>query len=118
MTSAAIEWNSVEAKPNANGASRAFFDGPTATLNQLECHATTLSPGVMNHAILRRTDDEVIIIKEGTIEAYVEDKWVQVGRGSVVFYAANSLQALRNAGDIPATYHVVTIKVPEKQQGT
>ena len=110
MNSTAMEWNSVTAKTNANGSSRKFFEGPTATLDELECHATTLNPGVLNHEILRRTNDEVIIIKEGTIEAYVKDKWVRVGPGSVIFNAANELQAMRNVGDGPATYHVVTMR--------
>jgi mannose-6-phosphate isomerase-like protein (cupin superfamily) len=110
MTSTAIEWNSIEAKPNATGSSRKFFEGPAATLDVLECHASTLNPGATNHAILRRRDDEVIIVKEGTIEAYVNDKWVRMGPGSVIFNASNVLQAMRNAGDGPATYHVVMFR--------
>ena len=107
MTSAAIEWNSLEAKPNANGSGKKFFEGPTASLDLLECHASTLNPGATNHAILKRPHDEVIIVKEGTIEAYVNDKWIRIGPGSVIFNAANVPQAMRNVGDGPATYHVV-----------
>jgi mannose-6-phosphate isomerase-like protein (cupin superfamily) len=110
MTSTAIEWNSLEAKSNANGSGKKFFEAPTATLALLECHATTLNPGVTNHPILTRPDDEVIIVKEGTIEAYVSDKWVRLGPGSVIFNAAGVLQAMRNVGDGPATYHVVMFR--------
>lgn len=116
MTSAAIEWTSIEAKTNANGSSRKFFEGPTATLDLLECHASTLNPGTTNHVILTRPHDEVIIVKEGTIEAFVTDKWVRIGPGSVIFNAANVPQAMRNVGDVPATYHVVmfqTAAVPK-----
>jgi XRE family transcriptional regulator, regulator of sulfur utilization len=107
MTSTAIEWNSTDTKTNANGSSRKFFEGPTATLDLLECHASTLNPGATNHVILKRPHDEVIIVKEGTIEAFVTDKWVRIGPGSVIFNAANVPQAMRNVGDGPATYHVV-----------
>lgn len=110
MTSTAIEWNSVETKTNATGSSRKFFEGPTASLEVLECHASTLNPGATNHVILRRPHDEVIIIKEGTVEAFVMDKWVRVGPGSVIFNAANDLQAMRNVGDVPATYHVIVFQ--------
>jgi len=110
MTSTAIEWNSVEAKTNATGSSRKFFEGPTATLEVLECHASTLNPGATNHVILKRPNDEVIIVKEGIIEAYVNDKWVRVGPGSVIFNAANVPQSMRNAGDSPATYHVIMFR--------
>jgi mannose-6-phosphate isomerase-like protein (cupin superfamily) len=110
MNSLAIEWNSIPAKANATGSSRKFFDGPTSTLDRLECHASTLNPGAANHEILERPDDEVIIVKEGTIEAYVIDKWVKIGPGSVIFNARNAPQAMRNAGDGPATYHVVSFR--------
>jgi XRE family transcriptional regulator, regulator of sulfur utilization len=110
MTSIAIEWNSIGAKTNATGSSRKFFEGPTANLEVLECHASTLNPGATNHVILKRPNDEVIIVKEGTIEAFVNDKWVRVGAGSVVFNAANVPQAMRNTGAGPATYHVIMFR--------
>lgn len=110
MTSTAIEWNSVAAKTNANGSSREFFEGPTATLEVLECHASTLNPGATNHIILKRPNDEVIIVKEGAIEAFTGDKWVRVGPGSVIFNAANTPQSMRNVGDVPATYHVIMFR--------
>jgi mannose-6-phosphate isomerase-like protein (cupin superfamily) len=118
MTSTAIEWNSVEAKTNANGSGRKFFEAPTATLDLLECHASTLDPGATNHEILKRPNDEVIIVKEGTIEAFVNDKWVRVGPGSVIFNAANVPQAMRNAGDGPATYHIVMFRPTATHQKT
>jgi len=110
MTSSAIEWNSLAVKTNATGSSRKFFEGPTANLEMLECHASTLNPGATNHVILKRPNDEVIIVKEGTIEAFVGDKWVRVGPGSVIFNAANASQSMRNPGDGPATYHVISFR--------
>ena len=110
MTSRALEWNSLEVKTNANGSSRKIFEGPTASLENLECHASTLNPGTTNHVILKRPNDEVIIVKEGTIEAFVGDKWVRLGPGSVIFNAANVDQSMRNPGDVPATYHVITFR--------
>jgi hypothetical protein len=110
MHSAAIEWSSIDPKPSATGSSRKFFEGPSPTLALLECHASTLNPGAQNHEILKRTHDEVIIVKEGTLEVYVGDKWVKLGPGSVIFNAANADQAMRNPGPTPATYHVVTFQ--------
>ena len=110
MTSTAVEWNSLEVKTNATGSSRKFFEGHTATLDLLECHASTLNPGATNHVILKRPNDEIIIVKEGTIEAFVGDKWVRVGPGSVIFNAANVPQSMRNVGDGPATYHVIMFR--------
>ena len=119
MTSTAIEWNSVEAKTNATGSSRKFFEAPTATLDLLECHASTLNPGATNHVILKRPNDEVLIVREGTVEAFVTDKWVRVGPGSVIFNAANVPQSIRNVGDVRAIYHVIMFRPapPQKPAG-
>jgi mannose-6-phosphate isomerase-like protein (cupin superfamily) len=111
MNSIAIEWNSVRPKSTATGSGRKFILGPTTTLDRLDCHASTLNPGAMNHEILTRPDDEVAIIKEGTVQAYITDKWVSVGPGSVIFNARNEPQAMRNTSDAPATYHVVSFRV-------
>jgi mannose-6-phosphate isomerase-like protein (cupin superfamily) len=113
LNSSAVEWNSLEVKTNANGSSRKFFEGPTANFEMLECHASTLNVGTTNHAILKRPNDEVIIVKEGTIEAFVGDKWVRVGPGSVILNAANTDQSMRNAGNGPATYHVITFRTAD-----
>ncbi len=110
LASTAIEWNSPEVKTNATGTSREFFKGPTAGLDELDCHASTLNPGATNHVILKRPNDEVVIVKEGTVEAFVGDKWVRVGPGSVIFNAANTLQSMRNVGDGPAIYHVIIFR--------
>jgi len=116
MTSTAVEWNSVQVKTNSTGTSRKFFEGPTANLEVLECHASTLNPGATNHVILQRPNDEVIIVQAGTIEAFVKDKWVRVGPGSVIFNAANVPQSMRNVGDVPASYHVIMFR--PKQSGS
>ena len=109
LNSTAIEWNSVEAKTNATGSSRKFFEGSTAGLDLLECHASTLNPGTTNHVILERPNDELTIVQAGTLEAIVNGQWVRLGPGSVVYNAANTQQSLRNLGAVPATYHVIKI---------
>jgi XRE family transcriptional regulator, regulator of sulfur utilization len=38
-------WNSIPAKPTESGSVRLFFKGPTATLDNLDIHVTTLDPG-------------------------------------------------------------------------
>jgi quercetin dioxygenase-like cupin family protein len=52
----------------------------------------------------------MIIIREGTVETLVDGEWKRVGPGSVIFNASNVLHGLRNAGDGPATYHVINWK--------
>jgi XRE family transcriptional regulator, regulator of sulfur utilization len=106
MGSAAIDWNSIESRPTATGSVRKFFEAPTATLEVLECHVTTLKPGESSHPPHRHPEEEVVIIREGTVEVLGNGEWKRVGSGSVIFNASNDEHALRNVGDIPAIYHV------------
>jgi quercetin dioxygenase-like cupin family protein len=102
------DWNTIPVQKTPVGETRHFFHGPTAMLEALEVHATTLNPGVASHPPERRAHEEVIIIDRGEVEAYANGKWTKLGPGSVIFNAANELQAARNAGSEPATYHVIS----------
>jgi quercetin dioxygenase-like cupin family protein len=107
MQSSVFDWASVEAKPTKTGARRDFFDTPTATLDQLECHVTTINPGEAPHAPHQHPDEELIIVKEGTIEAMQNGAIKIAGAGSIIFEASGQLHGLRNVGKTPATYYVV-----------
>jgi XRE family transcriptional regulator, regulator of sulfur utilization len=106
MSSTAFDWNKVEAKPTDVGSFRKFFETATPTLELLECHVTTLNPGLASHPPHQHPEEEVIVIREGTVEALVSGEWKRVGPGSVIFMASNVLHGLRNVGDTPAVYHV------------
>ena len=106
MGSSIFDWQSIEAKPTKIGATRRFFQAPTATLDELECHVTTLNPGETPHPPHQHPDEEIIIIKEGTVESLVNGQLKTVGPGSVIFQAANQSHSIRNVGKTSATYHV------------
>jgi quercetin dioxygenase-like cupin family protein len=107
MGATAIEWNSIKATPTPVGSTRKFFEAPTATLEMLECHVTTLNPGESSHPPHRHPEEEIVIIREGTVETLVNGEWKRSGPGSVIFNASNVEHALRNVGDTPTTYHVL-----------
>ncbi|MFC4314448.1 cupin domain-containing protein [Steroidobacter flavus] len=107
MGSVAVEWNDVPLKQEEVRAVRQFFRAPTATLNELELHVTTLPAGATSHAPHKHPNEELVIIKEGTVEVLVDGQLKRVGPGSVVFNASNQMHSLRNVGDGPATYHVI-----------
>jgi quercetin dioxygenase-like cupin family protein len=108
MGSAAFDWNSIEAKTNATGSVRSVFRAPTATLDELECHITTLNPGLASHPAHKHANEEIVIVKEGTVEVLVNGELKRVGPGSVIFNASNVMHSIRNVGDTPATYHVLS----------
>jgi len=107
MHSAVFDWNSVPEHANASGSTRDFLSGRTATLDQLYVHVTTLKPGAAPHAPHQHPNEELVIVKEGTIECLVNGEWKKIGPGSVFFIASNELHGVRNPGPGPATYHVI-----------
>ena len=112
LKSAAYEWNKIDVQPTKYGFKRQVFDGHTATLDQLECHVTTVNPGQATHPPVSQPADELIIVKEGTLEAQIDGQPQRVGPGSVLFTAANDLHGVKNAGDSPATYYVIKLVAP------
>ena len=110
LGSAVFDWNKVEVKPTEVGSVRSFFKMRTATLEQLEVHVTTLNPGKMPHPPHKHPNEEMIIIRQGTVEALENGEWKRVGPGSVIFNASNQLHGLRNVGNEPAVYHVINWK--------
>lgn len=102
-----FNWNDTKPRKTATGEVRQLCKSPTATLDQLEIHISTLNPGMASHPPHRHVNEELIILREGECETLSNGKWVKVGPGSVVFNASNSLHGFRNIGTVPATYHVI-----------
>jgi quercetin dioxygenase-like cupin family protein len=112
MQSSTFDWNAIAVKQTDVGSVRQFFRSPTATLDELECHVTTLNPGLQSHPPHKHVNEELVIIREGTVEVLSDGTWKRVGPGSVVFNASNQLHALRNVGSTPAVYHVINWSSP------
>jgi XRE family transcriptional regulator, regulator of sulfur utilization len=106
----AIDWTSIPAKTTNVGQLRTFFNGPTTTLADLDVHVTTLNPGQVSHPPHKHPNEEMLIVKEGTLTALVNGEWEKVGPGSVLFFASNVLHGVRNDGAMPVTYHVINFK--------
>jgi quercetin dioxygenase-like cupin family protein len=109
MHSCVVNWNDLKVEPTRQGEYRAVFDSPTPTFAELEMHITTLNPGESPHAPHRHPEEELLIIKEGTVAAYQNDQTNIVKAGGIVFEASNELHGLRNIGTNRATYYVVKI---------
>jgi len=112
LSSTIFDWEKMQPVPTTNGVRRTLFDAPTATLDKLNCHITTLNPGQVSGPPRLHLQEEVILIKEGTIEATYDGHSQIVGPGSVIFFASHATTRLRNPGKIPATYTVIYYYTP------
>jgi quercetin dioxygenase-like cupin family protein len=118
LRSSVFDWDAIPAKGTPVGAIRPFFRGPTANLDELELHVTTLNAGQTSHAPHRHPNEELVIVKEGTVEVLVSGEWKRVGPGSVIFNAADELHGLKNPGPGPAIYHVINWTVRERPKAS
>lgn len=109
MHSRIFQWSDLPAQPTDIGALRDVFDAPTATLENLSCHVTTLNPGKDPHPAHRHPEEELLVIKEGTLEVVQNGVTNQVGAGGMVFCASNELHGWRNSSTNPVTYYVIHV---------
>src|SRR5581483_8471978 len=113
LASGVYDWEKMAVTPNAKGVRRAVFDGATATVDKIHCHITTLNPGEKSGEPSKHLQEEVIIVKEGTVEANWDGKSETGGPGSFIFFAAGATTFLRNAGSTPCTYTVFYYYTPQ-----
>ena len=112
LPSSVFTWGAVPVRDTPVGSVRQFLRAPTATLDELELHVTTLKAGETSHPPHKHENEELVIIKEGTVEVLSLGEWKRAEAGSVVFNASNDLHALKNVGPGLATYHVINWSSP------
>ena len=112
LDSTAWTWDAMQARKTDVGELRQVVREPTRTLDELEMHITTLNPRVASHAPHTHPNEEMVIVKEGTLRAHVNGKEIVVGPGAVLFFASLQPHAVANIGDSPATYFVINWKSP------
>ena len=110
LPSTLFEWSALTPQPNRTGEVRRVVQKPTATLEELEIHITTLRPGEQSHPPHQHINEEILIVKEGTVEALVNGELKRGGPGSLIFQASNVPHNIKNVGTDPATYHVINWK--------
>jgi len=112
LDSTAWNWNDLPAKKTAVGELRDVVRQPTRTLDELEMHITTLNPHTTSHPPHTHPNEEMVIVREGTLQAHVNGKEVVVNAGGVLFYASMQPHGVKNIGDTPATYYVINWASP------
>jgi XRE family transcriptional regulator, regulator of sulfur utilization len=112
LDSTAWKWQDMQVKKTDVGELRPVVREPTRTLDELEMHITTLNPHVASHAPHTHPNEEMVIVREGTLQAHVNGKEIVVGAGSVLFFASLQPHAVQNIGDVTATYFVINWAIP------
>jgi quercetin dioxygenase-like cupin family protein len=101
---------------NATGANqlRPVLDGQTHAGVRIELHETELPPGGAPHPPHHHVHEEMILIREGTMEVTIAGRSAKLGPGSVAYVASNEEHGWHNAGATRAHYFVLAIGRDDK----
>lgn len=101
------DWNTVVFKPSANGGRRDLIKQKTSSLKELEIHTTTLNEGLPSHAAHKHPDEEIILVRFGTVEETINGKSYKLGPGSIIFLSNNDMHGISNAGNGKCEYYAI-----------
>ena len=111
LVSKGYEFGDLPVRTSANGGtSRQVFDGITIRGQRVTLHISELPPGQAPHPPARQPHEEIIIIREGTLEVTLNGQVVKLGPGSVIFSSFNDLNGWKNVGTTPVEYYVVSLE--------
>jgi quercetin dioxygenase-like cupin family protein len=111
LVSKTYEFGDLPVRNSANGGtSRQVFDGMTIRGQRITMHISELQPGQAPHPPARQPHEEVIVIRQGTLEVTLNGQTTRIGPGSVIFSSFNDLNGWKNVGTTPVQYYVVSLE--------
>jgi quercetin dioxygenase-like cupin family protein len=111
LVSKAYEFDDLPVRTSANGGkSRQVFDGITIRGQRIAMHISELPSGQAPHPPARQPHEEIIVIREGTLEVTLNGQVSKLGPGSVIFSSFNDLNGWKNVGTTPVQYYVISLE--------
>ena len=98
LLSGIFSYEQLPVQKNSTTEIRQMLTGPTHSGYRIDLHETTLAPGQMPHAPHRHLHEELLLIREGTVEVTVGAKTTRVGPGSAVYITSNEEHGWKNVG--------------------
>jgi quercetin dioxygenase-like cupin family protein len=91
------------------GKSRPVLRGQTHSGVPIELHITELGPGERPHPAHHHVHEEMVMVKQGTLEVTISGKVTRIGPGGVAYVASNEEHGWSNVGQDRAMYFVFAI---------
>jgi quercetin dioxygenase-like cupin family protein len=109
LTSQTHRYEDLDIRANGPNASRQILEGETHTGGLVELHETELAPGQAPHPPHHHTHEEMLLVREGTMEVAIAGRRAALGPGSVAYVASNEEHGWRNVGSTRARYWVLAL---------
>lgn len=99
--------------PNGQNKSRSVMHGTTHNGFSIESHITDLAPGLSPHPPHRHIHEELLMLREGTLEVTIAGHTTTAGPGSVTYIGSNDEHSVKNIGSTRAIYFIVELRGDE-----
>ena len=109
MPSKCYRYEDLAVKANGQNRQRAVLKGDTHSGFPIEMHETELAPGEAPHPPHHHVHEEMIVIREGTMEVTIVGRTTRLGPGSVAYVASGEEHGWRNVGSTRAKYMVLAL---------
>lgn len=109
LASSIHRFEDLPAHPSGPNLSRPILEGQTHTGVPIELHMTELAPGEAPHPPHQHVHEEMLLIRDGTLEVTVAGKSATLGPGSAAFVRSNDRHGWRNVGTTRAQYFVLAL---------
>ena len=109
LPSKTYAFDDLPIRTNGLNKTRAVLDGSTHGGYPVEMHITELAPGLAPHPPHHHAHEEMIMIREGTLEVTISGTSKKLGPGSVAYVASNEEHGWRNVGTTRAQYFVLAL---------
>jgi uncharacterized cupin superfamily protein len=100
-------WDTITFVATSNGGRRNIIKQPTSALKQLEIHTTMLKEGLPSHAAHNHPDEELILVRYGTVDQTLNGKHNTMGPGSLFFASNDDEHGISNSGKGACEYYAI-----------
>ena len=105
----AYRFNDLPVTTNGQNRQRPMFTGKTHTGFKLESHQSEIAPGEVNHPPHQHLREEMMLVREGTMELTIAGNPMTLGPGDVGYIGSNELHNAKNVGSTRAHYFIVNL---------
>jgi quercetin dioxygenase-like cupin family protein len=107
LPSKVYPFENLAVKVSGPNNTRSVLNGETHAGMAVEMHITELGPGEAPHPPHHHEHEELLMIRDGTVEVTIAGNSTKLGPGSSAYVASNEVHGWRNVGLSRASYFVV-----------
>src|SRR5579871_1028028 len=102
-------YNDLPVATNGKNKQRRCFTAKTHTGFKMESHMSDIAPGEVNHPPHQHLREEMMLVREGTMELTIAGTPYRLGPGDVGVIGSNEIHNAKNVGTSRALYFIVNI---------